>query len=153
MAQILTDRNIITVAGHTDSDGPDEYNENLSLRRAYSVYSYLRDINAKVHSMWIEAYGERRPIAPNNTPSGKEKNRRVEITIKTVTLEGSDEEGLGGDVNNHESDGFVDKIARFIQRISYIIIIAFVAGIIGFFAALISIIGWCKEYYASHHAP
>lgn len=75
---------LIDVVGHTDSDGDDDYNFDLSRRRASSVARYLsaQDIDANRFS--VEGRGENEPIASNKSASGKSKNRRVEITIQPL---------------------------------------------------------------------
>jgi outer membrane protein OmpA-like peptidoglycan-associated protein len=75
---------VITVEGHTDNIGSPEYNQGLSERRAHSVRIYL--IDEGVPSSHIEArgYGESRPKATNNTPEGRQLNRRVEIHIRAT---------------------------------------------------------------------
>ncbi len=65
------------IYGHTDSDASDEYNMALSLRRANAVAEIARSVGARVAR--VEGFGERRPIASNATPYGKQRNRRVEI--------------------------------------------------------------------------
>lgn len=72
----------IEIAGHTDSVGSDSYNEKLSDRRAQSVNDYLVT-QGKVDQlrMTSHGYGEKRPVAPNATPEGRQLNRRVEIVI------------------------------------------------------------------------
>ena len=74
----------IRISGHTDSTGPDQYNQKLSEKRARSVLDELQ----KSHSfdptrMSYKGFGEAKPIAPNNTPEGRAQNRRVEILIVT----------------------------------------------------------------------
>ncbi|MCB1139917.1 MAG: OmpA family protein [Leptospiraceae bacterium] len=74
----------IRISGHTDSTGPDQYNLKLSELRARSVLNELQ----KNHSfdatrMSYKGYGETRPIAPNDNPEGRARNRRVEILIVT----------------------------------------------------------------------
>ncbi len=71
----------IRVTGHTDSTGGDKINQPLSERRADSVAMYLR--NQKVSSARIQAYGygSRYPVASNDTPAGREANRRVELEL------------------------------------------------------------------------
>ncbi len=76
----------IRVEGHTDDQGPDAYNLNLSQRRAASVARYLRERGlepARLDSPL--GLGETRPIAPNTTPEGRARNRRVEILIVAQT--------------------------------------------------------------------
>ncbi|ACE84514.1 OmpA family protein [Cellvibrio japonicus] len=71
----------IRVTGHTDSTGSDSINQPLSERRADSVAMYLR--SQKVASARIQAYGygSRYPVASNDTPTGREQNRRVELEL------------------------------------------------------------------------
>lgn len=71
---------ILNVEGHTDSDGSDEYNQNLSEQRAWSVKSYLvQRFGIDPNRLIIVGYGERAPIASNSTEQGKALNRRVEF--------------------------------------------------------------------------
>ena len=85
LAVILKEANIksFEVDGHTDSDASDEHNKVLSENRANSVKAFLasQGVNANITT---HGYGESKPIASNNTPEGKQKNRRVEIIIPTV---------------------------------------------------------------------
>ncbi len=75
------DKSDIRVAGHTDSTGSREYNQQLSQRRAQSVASYLQRRGVAPGRMFIVGYGEDRPIADNRTARGRALNRRVEIEI------------------------------------------------------------------------
>ena len=79
------DKTLVVVAGHTDSDGSAEYNENLSLQRAGAVASYLQ--SREINPIRLEkiGFGKRQPIATNATPEGKQANRRVEITLLPAT--------------------------------------------------------------------
>lgn len=78
----------VSLAGHTDGKGTDNYNDKLSLRRANSVRDWLVK-HGKVSSRFLSTsgYGKRRPIVPNtkpdgsDDPEGRQKNRRVEIKI------------------------------------------------------------------------
>ena len=72
----------VTVAGHTDSFGSDSGNFELSKRRAESVRQYLIS-NTRVPASQISAvgYGETRPVASNQTPEGRARNRRIDIVI------------------------------------------------------------------------
>src|SRR5690606_11623316 len=83
VAKVLAEFNqtSIRITGHTDSTGGDKINLPLSERRADSVAMYLR--NQKVNSARIESYGygSRYPIASNDTPAGREQNRRVELEL------------------------------------------------------------------------
>lgn len=74
----------VTVIGHTDSVGTHEYNQALSERRAQSVLDYFASQN--VNPLRLEAYGkgETEPRADNNTETGRQLNRRVELWILPV---------------------------------------------------------------------
>ncbi|HMC23302.1 MAG TPA: OmpA family protein [Thermoanaerobaculia bacterium] len=74
----------ITVEGHTDNVGSPEYNQGLSERRAYGVRDYLRDQGVPGSRITAVGYGEARPKASNNTPEGRQLNRRVEIHIRAT---------------------------------------------------------------------
>jgi outer membrane protein OmpA-like peptidoglycan-associated protein len=71
----------IRVEGHTDSDGGEDYNLQLSDRRAKSVRRYLIAAGVEAGRLEAEGYGKTRPIASNATEAGKAKNRRVEFRI------------------------------------------------------------------------
>lgn len=71
----------IEVAGHTDSDGSDVYNQDLSQRRVNAVLKYLADKGVDGTRLVAHGYGESRPIASNKTKAGKAENRRVEFNI------------------------------------------------------------------------
>ena len=83
VAKVLAEFNqtSIRVTGHTDSTGSDSINQPLSQRRADSVAMYLR--SQKVSSSRIQSYGygSRYPVASNDTPIGREQNRRVELEL------------------------------------------------------------------------
>jgi len=71
----------LSVAGYTDYVGTDEYNQALSIRRANSVRAYLLTKHVPASSVTITGYGEKDPIATNDTSDGRQKNRRVEFQI------------------------------------------------------------------------
>jgi outer membrane protein OmpA-like peptidoglycan-associated protein len=71
----------IQIAGHTDSDGSDQYNQELSERRAKAVSDYTMMQGVSSSRLSIVGLGENEPIATNSTESGKQLNRRVEIAI------------------------------------------------------------------------
>jgi len=79
------DQTIVEVAGHTDSDGSVQYNQGLSERRAQSVAQYFRTQEVMEQRLITVGMGEARPISDNSTVSGKQTNRRVEITMVPVT--------------------------------------------------------------------
>lgn len=71
----------LSIEGHTDSTGSDEYNQKLSENRARSVYDYLAGCGLKSAAMTSKGYGEQQPLVSNDTAEGRQKNRRVEIVI------------------------------------------------------------------------
>ena len=75
---------IVEVAGHTDSVGTDAYNQALSERRANAVAGYLGSKGIMQQRMIVVGAGETRPVASNDTDSGRAQNRRVEITLVPV---------------------------------------------------------------------
>jgi len=76
---------LITVKGHTDSTGSDDYNQKLSERRALAVAQYLQSKNVAQQRLAAIGYGETRPVAPNNTAEGRAQNRRVELELEPIT--------------------------------------------------------------------
>ena len=75
---------LVDIAGHTDSDGSDSYNQTLSLQRAQSVASYLGQQGVDTRRFNVLGYGESQPIASNANEAGKALNRRVEIYISPI---------------------------------------------------------------------
>ena len=74
--------NEIVVEGHTDSVGAEDYNQRLSERRAASVADFLIERGVDADDIVVYGYGELRPKASNDTPDGRQLNRRVEINIR-----------------------------------------------------------------------
>ncbi|MEA2342404.1 MAG: hypothetical protein QOF63_573 [Thermoanaerobaculia bacterium] len=72
----------IAVEGFTDSTGSASYNERLSERRASSVANYIESLGVNGSRVETIGYGESRPRATNNTASGRQLNRRVEIHVR-----------------------------------------------------------------------
>lgn len=70
----------ILVEGHTDSDGSEEANLELSRRRAEAVVAYLVDNGTDLERFEVRGLGESQPIADNETPEGKAQNRRIVFT-------------------------------------------------------------------------
>lgn len=79
------DKTVVEVAGHTDSTGSDSYNQSLSERRAGSVAQYLRSQGILNDRLLTVGMGEARPVADNSSESGRQANRRVEITMVPLT--------------------------------------------------------------------
>lgn len=71
----------ILIVGHTDDVGSDEYNLQLSLKRANAVADYLIAQGVEKYRLGTEGHGEIEPVADNNTPGGRAQNRRVEIFV------------------------------------------------------------------------
>lgn len=86
LIKIMTEypRMQIEIQGHTCSLGSDEYNLGLSERRARAVLNYLVDHGVARSRLLARGYGEKYPIASNDTEEGREKNRRVVIKILSV---------------------------------------------------------------------
>ncbi len=75
----------VNVFGHTDSDGGESFNQQLSERRGVNVANYLVSQGTDGRRFYIVGFGEERPIASNATADGKSRNRRVEIEIAPLT--------------------------------------------------------------------
>jgi outer membrane protein OmpA-like peptidoglycan-associated protein len=71
----------ITIAGHTDSKGSEEYNMRLSQRRAEAVKNALISMGVNPARMTTIGLGKSKPVASNSTEAGRQLNRRVEIRI------------------------------------------------------------------------
>ncbi|MGQ9864551.1 MAG: OmpA family protein [Bacteroidia bacterium] len=84
--QILQDypKMKIRIGGHTDAVGSDEYNQKLSEARAKAVVDYLISRGIRSDRLSYQGYGESRPIDTNDTPQGRQNNRRVEMEILSV---------------------------------------------------------------------
>ena len=72
----------VEIEGHTDAEGTPERNLRLSERRAQSVVSYLTKAGVPADRLRAIGYGETRPVAPNDTPENRSKNRRIEFGVK-----------------------------------------------------------------------
>jgi outer membrane protein OmpA-like peptidoglycan-associated protein len=71
----------VTIIGHTDSSGSDAINDPLSVNRAASTRDYLTARGVSSSRIIIDGRGSREPIASNDTPDGRARNRRVEIFV------------------------------------------------------------------------
>ena len=71
----------IEIGGHTDNTGTEEQNKKLSENRAKSVYDYLVKNGVAPERLSYKGYAATKPIADNNTPEGKAKNRRTEFIV------------------------------------------------------------------------
>ena len=69
----------VEISGHTDSVGNDESNRALSENRANAVRNHLIKLGIHKDLLTTKGYGETMPVATNDTPEGRQKNRRVEL--------------------------------------------------------------------------
>ncbi|MDN3669970.1 OmpA family protein [Echinicola jeungdonensis] len=83
LAKILNDYpdTNIMIYGHTDSKGSEEYNQDLSEKRAGAVSNYLKMQGIDRNRLSTVGHGESMPVATNDTDAGRAKNRRVEVAI------------------------------------------------------------------------
>ncbi len=72
---------IVLIEGHTDDTGSDEYNLELSKKRAQAVATYLTAQKVDPNRFTINGYGESQPAVANDTAEGRQANRRVELAI------------------------------------------------------------------------
>jgi outer membrane protein OmpA-like peptidoglycan-associated protein len=71
----------LQIEGYTDSVGSDEFNQTLSEQRAGSVRDFLIDQGVLASSITAKGFGKAQPVASNDTPEGRQRNRRVEIVV------------------------------------------------------------------------
>jgi outer membrane protein OmpA-like peptidoglycan-associated protein len=71
----------LQIEGHTDSVGSDEFNMELSGRRADGVRDYLAQEGVAASGMTARGFGKTQPVATNDTPEGRQRNRRVELVV------------------------------------------------------------------------
>ena len=74
----------IEIQGHTDDQGSDEYNIQLSTERAQAVYAYLINGGIEQKRLSFQGFGRSKPMTSNTTASGREVNRRVSFLIKSM---------------------------------------------------------------------
>lgn len=86
VASVLTEftDTAIQIAGHTDSTGALSYNMLLSEQRANSVKDFLLSQGIPISRVRATGYGPKMPVASNDTPAGREQNRRVELTLVPI---------------------------------------------------------------------
>lgn len=71
----------LTIMGHTDAIGTEEYNQALGYRRAQRIHEYFRSKGTPENKIIIESRGENEPVGDNSTKTGRENNRRTELKI------------------------------------------------------------------------
>jgi OOP family OmpA-OmpF porin len=111
----------LEVGGHTDSQGRETMNQQLSLARAQAVLNGLRARRVLTSSFTAVGYGETKPIADNGTEEGREENRRIEFTLikpepsedTQTTLESIEDQNNSGDdadtmLNEAQDEGTPD---------------------------------------------
>lgn len=72
----------VIVEGHTDTRGRESYNQWLSERRSRLVADFLVNAGLDPDRIQVVGYGESRPLTTNETPEGRQRNRRVELHLK-----------------------------------------------------------------------
>jgi len=80
-SQIINTNSRAVVEGHTDNQGSPSYNQVLSTDRAIVVKRELKNRGVKGEDLSIVGYGDKQPVATNETAAGREQNRRVEIKV------------------------------------------------------------------------
>ncbi|NJM32241.1 MAG: OmpA family protein [Limnobacter sp.] len=73
---------VVCIIGYTDSTGPDDYNQELSVRRAQAVSGFLVNRGVADSRLTARGLGERFPVGSNTTEAGKAQNRRVEMYVR-----------------------------------------------------------------------
>lgn len=73
---------VVQVSGYTDSVGSDSYNNALSMRRANTVSTYLRDHGLQADRFVVNGFGKSNPVASNGSDDGRAQNRRVELILQ-----------------------------------------------------------------------
>lgn len=71
----------VAIEGHTDAIGTDDYNQRLSEQRAEAVRDYLVNQGVAAPAVSARGLGKMQPIASNDTPEGRQRNRRVELVL------------------------------------------------------------------------
>jgi outer membrane protein OmpA-like peptidoglycan-associated protein len=79
----------LQIEGHTDSIGSDEFNQRLSEQRAGSVRDFIADQGVSASSITSRGFGKTEPVASNDTPEGRQRNRRVEIVVNGDSIDAS----------------------------------------------------------------
>ena len=86
----------LAVEGHTDSIGTDEYNRRLSEQRADAVRDYLIQQGIGSDAITASGFGKSEPVASNDTPEGRQQNRRVELVVSGNAIGNTADASSGG---------------------------------------------------------
>jgi len=86
----------LAVEGHTDSIGTDEYNRRLSEQRAAAVRDYLVQQGINTDAITASGFGKSEPVASNDTPEGRQQNRRVELVVSGTAIGNTADASAGG---------------------------------------------------------
>lgn len=106
----------VEIGGHTDSIGPEAYNQQLSQARARSVLDYLTEqFGISLERLTAVGYGETRPVASNATPTGRTLNRRVEFSV--IGVEGAQGRVISPDDPEARRDAILQQILRELRRL------------------------------------
>lgn len=107
LARVLDryDQTLIEVTGHTDNTGSDKINQPLSERRADSVAMYLRSQRIDNGRLSAHGRGSRYPVASNDTATGREQNRRMEILVSPVVAAPAGADRPGGEPTETDAEG------------------------------------------------
>jgi outer membrane protein OmpA-like peptidoglycan-associated protein len=90
----------IEIEGHTDSTGSDEYNQQLSERRAQSVRTYLVEQGIGPEDIpGVRGFGESKPVATNDSSAGRQQNRRVELIVSGEAIGLTSQQQVGPAAN------------------------------------------------------
>jgi outer membrane protein OmpA-like peptidoglycan-associated protein len=76
----------LQIEGHTDSVGTDDFNQQLSERRADSVRDFLAENSVPASSITARGFGKMQPVATNDTADGRQRNRRVELVVNGAAI-------------------------------------------------------------------
>ena len=76
----------LQIEGHTDSVGTDEFNQQLSERRADSVRDFLAENGVPASTITARGFGKTQPVATNDTADGRQRNRRVELVVNGAAI-------------------------------------------------------------------
>ena len=86
----------VSIEGHTDSVGGDDYNQTLSERRAQAVRDYFVQQGISSNAVEAHGFGKTSPIASNDTPDGRQQNRRVELVLSGDAIGNTADEAPAG---------------------------------------------------------